>query len=76
MGRLPTELLPFRGRQGSREPQVVMVPAEKMETEELLVCRCVFWESLLQACDGAMRLGLCLENRESSGGRARVVGWH
>lgn len=27
------------GRQGSREPQVVMVPVEKMETEEPLVCR-------------------------------------
>lgn len=27
------------GRPGSREPQVVMVPMEKMETEEALVCQ-------------------------------------
>lgn len=42
MGRPLTELLLLRGRQGSREPQVVMVSVEKMETEEPLVCRCVF----------------------------------
>lgn len=42
MGGPLTELLPLRGRQGSQEPQVVMVPVEKMETEEPLACRCVF----------------------------------
>lgn len=41
-GRPLTELLLRRGRQESREPQVVMVLAEKMGTEELLACRCVF----------------------------------
>ena len=54
MDRPLTELLPLRGRRESQEPQVVMVPVEKMETEELLACRCVFWGSLLQACDGAL----------------------
>lgn len=41
-GRPLTELLLRRGRRESREPQVVMVPVEKMGTEELLACRCVF----------------------------------
>lgn len=76
MGRPVTELLPFRGRQGSREPQVVMVPVAKMETEELLVCRCVFWGSFLQACDGAVCPVLGLESREGSGSRPKVVGRH
>lgn len=42
MGGPLTELLPLRGRQGSREPQAVMGPVEKMETEEPLECRWVF----------------------------------
>lgn len=53
MGRPLTEPLPLRGRRESREPQVVMVLVEKMETEELLACRCVFGGSLLRAWDGA-----------------------
>lgn len=45
----------------------MMVPVEKMETEELLVSRCVFWESLLPACDGAMCPVLCCGSRQGGG---------
>lgn len=41
-GRPLTEFLPPRGRRESQEPQVVMVPTAKMETEEPLACQCVF----------------------------------
>ena len=37
-----TELSLLRGRRGSRECQVVMVPVGRTETEEPLACRCVF----------------------------------
>lgn len=70
-GRPLTELFRLRGRRGSRERRVVMVPPGKMETEEPPACRCVFRGARYGPAMGAVQPCARRERRAGRQGSGR-----